>query len=182
MATLAFRPLAVLMLCAASACAVAQGVITERSVKAAFLYKFAAFVQWPETPLSVPDTPLVIAVLGAEDVADELEAVTAGRKLEQRPVIVRRLREPVPLAGIHVLFVGAREKARMEAIARAAQAASVLTVAEWEGALRQGAVLNFLPVDGRVRFEVSVEQAEKAGLKVSSRMLSVAHNVVGGRP
>lgn len=156
--------------------------VTERSVKAAFLYKFPGFVQWPASAPAAPDAPIVIGVMGAEELAGELEAITAGRKVENRPIVVQRLRDPQAINGVHVVFLGAREKGRMETVARAARSAGALLVTEWEGALREGAAVNFVLVDGRVRFDIAVAAAEKSGLRLSSRLLAVAHQVSGAAP
>ena len=151
----------------------------EHEVKAAFLFKFPSFVEWPEAALG--GGPLVIGVAGAEDVAAELQQIVPGRSVQGKPVVVRRLREGEPLAGVHVVFLGRAESARLREIVRSAPAQPVLIVCEWEGALEQGAVLNFLRGDGRVRFEVALDNAERRGLRISPRMLAVAQSVKPGK-
>jgi hypothetical protein len=96
-------------------------------------------------------------------------------------VVVRRLREGERPDGLHVLFLGQGQGARLAEIVRQAPAQPLLIVCEWQGALQQGAVVNFLRDEGRVRFEVSLDSAERRSLRVSSRMLAVAHHVVPGR-
>lgn len=156
--------------------------VSERSVKAAFLHKFPGFIQWTGAAAATADTPYVIGLIGADDMASELEVLAAGRRVENRPIAVRRLSPGESFAGVHVVFLGVRERGRIETVARAARAAGALLVTEWEGALREGALLNFVLVEGRVRFEVAVDAAEKNGLRLSSRLLSVAHAVQGSRP
>lgn len=177
------RLLFVLALLAAAASARAQEpAVTEDSVKAAYLYKFPGFVEWPANVLARPDEPVVIGVIGGDDVQVELSALAEARR-PGRPLVVRRLREARDLSGIHVLFIGSRERARAPELIRAAQAAGVLTVTEWEGALRQGSVINFVTTtDGRVRFEISLQPAERSNLKLSSRLLAVAQQVHSTRP
>jgi hypothetical protein len=155
----------------------AQTGVTERGVKAAFVYKFLSYVEWPGSAFAQPDAPMVIGVIGADDLAAELTEVVRGRTVGARPVEVHRLRAADPLTGVNALFIGASEKARIAALARAALARSVLVITESEDALDQGSVINLIVVDGRVRFEVSLDAAERAGLKLSSRMLAVAHLV-----
>jgi len=154
----------------------------EHQVKAAFLYKFAAFVDWPTAAFARPDTPLTIAVAGAEDVAGELAQATSGRIVEGRTVTVLRVKPGDPLSGVHILFVGRTENARLQKWAQTAQPRSVLTVSESEGALIQGSVINFVVIDRRVRFEIALDSAEKSGLKLSSRLLAVARHVHTGSP
>jgi hypothetical protein len=177
------RLLAVLVLAAAASAANAQnGPVTEDSVKAAFLYKFPGFVEWPSNVLARSDEPVVIGVIGGDDVLGELNAIADARK-GGRPLGVKRVKDARDLAGVHVLFIGARERARAGEMIRAAQTAGVLTVTEWEGALRMGSVINFVTTsDGRVRFEISLEPAEKSNLKLSSRLLAVAQQVHSTRP
>jgi hypothetical protein len=156
--------------------------VTEESVKAAFLYKFPAFVEWPAPVLEREDDAVVIGVFGGDDVFAELSLIATARK-PGRPVVVRKLREGSSLAGTHVLFIGSRERGRAPEMLRAAQQAGVLTVTEWDGALRMGSMINFVTgADGRVRFEISLEPAEKSRLRLSSRLLAVAQQVHTARP
>lgn len=150
----------------------ANGV--ERGVKAAFLYKFLGYVEYPQ------DTgPLVVGVLGADDIGAELARITTGRNVGGRAVTVRVLRDGDGLTGLHMLFVGA-DAPRGAALLRAAEQQGVLTVTESDNGLQQGSVINFRLVEERVRFEVSLPAAEKNGLKLSSRLLSVAYHVLKG--
>jgi len=151
----------------------------EQEVKAAFLFKFPSFVEWPQGALR--DGPIVIGVAGADEVAAELQQIVPGRNVQGRPVVVHRLREGEPVAGLHMLFLGRGEAPRLREVVRAAPAQPLLIVCEWEGALEQGAVVNFLSGDGRVRFEVALDAAERRSLRVSPRMLSVAQSVRAAR-
>jgi YfiR/HmsC-like len=177
------RLLALLALLAGALPVYAQDApVTEDSVKAAFLYKFPAFVEWPANVLARDDEPVVIGVAGAADVLAELNSIAGARKTG-RPLVARAVRDASSLAGVHVLFIGARERARSPDLIRAAQQAGVLVVTEWTGALRQGSVINFLTTpEGRVRFEIDLEPAEKSGLRLSSRLLAVAAQVYNVRP
>lgn len=150
----------------------------EQRVKAAFLYQFAAYVEWPPTAFAYPDTPVTIGVLAADGLAAELEKMIVGRTVSGRPVAVRRLKAGEPLAGLHILFIGGPERGRLSQLARPGPA--VLTVTESDGALAQGSVINFIMVDRRVRFEIALDAAEKSGLRLSSRLLAVAQDVRGG--
>ena len=152
-------------------------VSTEPALKAAFLYKFAGYVEWPPTALISADAPFVIAVAGAEDVAAELERAVQGRTIHERRVEVRRLNATNGLRGVHVVFVG-RGAPGARAILRSAEANGALTVTENDDGLAMGAAINFLHIDERIGFEVSLEAAERAGLRISSRMLAVARRVV----
>jgi len=163
-----------------NAVSAAERTPLERSVKAAFLYKFAGYVEWPQGTLPQPASPLVIATVGADDVAAELEHAVAGRTVNDRAVAVKRLADGESVAGVHILFIGSTERVRIASWIRAAQIYPVLVVTEGENSLALGSALNFVLHDGRVRFEAFPEAAERKGLKLSSRLLGVAVSVRQG--
>lgn len=177
---------------AALACALAVAVPAaaqtvavplERAVKAAFVYKFLAYVEWPATSFDSADTPLVIGVQGADDIAAELQQIVAGRAVGDRPLQVKRLREGDAVAGLHVLVVGRSEAARIAPLARALQGRPTLVVTESPAGLNAGSMINLVvAADGRVRFEVALDPVERAGLKLSSRLLALAQAVRAGGP
>jgi hypothetical protein len=155
----------------------AQREASEASVKAAFLYKFANYIEWPAGTFSAPASPLVIGVIGASDIASELERIVPGRAVNGHPVTVKRVREGEALRGIHVLFIG-KDQASIAHVVRAAQQNGVLPVTDSDRGLDEGSAINFLSAGERIAFEVSLEAAEKSGHRISSRMLSVARRVV----
>ena len=177
----------VLMLAAAAlpAAAPAQddAASLERRVKAAFLYKFPAFIEWPEGAMAKPDVPLTIGVIGDDAMAGELAQIAANRPAEGRPLVVKKLKSGEPLAGLTMLFIGREDAARLPQIARAAQGQPVLIVSDSDGALQQGSIINFVISGGRVRFEIALEGATARGFRLSSRLLALAQNVrTGGTP
>lgn len=147
-------------------------------MKAAYLFRFLSFVEWPQSSFLRPDSPIVIGVLGDEAVLEELRGIVPGRVVQGRPVAAARLREGASLAGVHVLFVGREASAQL---ARLAPMKGILVVSDSERGLDQGAVVNFVRDEGRVRFEVAVDAAERRELKISSRMLAVASSVRPGK-
>jgi hypothetical protein len=171
----ALRTAFLTLACLAPALAAAQA---EHEVKAAFLVRFLGFVEWPEGAFARPESPIVIGVLGSDEVLAALQDSTAGRIVQARPVAVRRLKEGEPLNGVHLVFVG---RPASSALPRLGNPPGVLVVAETEGGLDRGATINFVRREGRVRFEVALDSAERQGLRISSRMLSVAQNVRQGK-
>lgn len=149
---------------------------TAVQVKAAFLYKFGGFVDWPPGAFAAADTPLTIGVLGADALADELERIVAGRNVQGRPVKVRRLKRGETVAQLHVLFVGQGD---IPQDARDAKQ-GLLVVTESEDAPPRGSMINFVTVDDRVRFDVALGPAERGNLKISARLLAVARKVITG--
>jgi hypothetical protein len=151
----------------------------EYKVKAAFLYKFASYVEWPADVFE-PDSPFVIGVAGADALADELAQIVVGRSIGGRPVAVRKLRRSDPVSGLHILFFGRSNRGLPSDVLASAKGRPVLTVTESEDAFALGSVINFVIVDDKVRFDVALREAEQANLKVSARLLSVARKVVTG--
>ena len=152
------------------------GSSVEHSVKAAFLYKFLGYVEFPAAALAGPNAPLTVGVVGADDIAAELARITVGRNVAGRAIAVRVVHDGEPLAGLQMLFVAGAEAARPP-LMRAAQQLGILTVTEADNGLQLGSVINFRQVEDRIRFEVSLEAADKSGLKLSSRLLAVAYHV-----
>lgn len=149
---------------------------TEHDIKAAFLYKFLTYVDWPAAALA-PDSPIVIGVMGSDVLASRLEGIARGRPVRGRSVIVRQIGDGEAEPSVHVLFIGARADTVLERQVAWAARRSVLLVTETQGALRRGAMINFVTEEGRVRFEVSVAAADRAGLKLGSGLLGVAREV-----
>ena len=150
----------------------------EYRVKAAFLYKFGSYIEWPSGSFARADTPVAIGVMGADALADELAQIVAGRNVNGRPVLVRKLRPGGPIAGLHVLFIGRADSGRLPEILAAARGRALLTVTESEGGLELGSMINFVVVEDKVRFDVAPPPPESGNLKISARLLGVARKVV----
>jgi hypothetical protein len=169
-----------LALAAGAALAQSQelGLARASAVKAAFLYKFGTFVEWPPGAFESAAAPLVIGVYGDEAVAADLEQVTAGREVDGHPVRVRRIREFDDLPRLHILFAGGARESRVREVLAAARG-PVLTVSDGSSGERLGAVLYFVQQEGRVRFGASPEAATARGLRLSAKLLAVAFEVEG---
>jgi len=154
----------------------------EYQIKAAFLYKFAGYIEWPDEVFTDAGSPLVFGVIGADQLADSLELLVRDRKVYSRPIQVRRLQADTPVTGVHILFVGQSVSQLMEPLLPDVVSRSVLTVTETTTVRSKGSVINFLVVNDKVRFDVSLQPAELGRLQISSRLLQVAHNVINGPP
>jgi len=155
----------------------ASGEASETRVKAAFLYRFPHYVEWPASAWAKADSPYVIAVVNDDEIAEELQKISAGRPIGNRPVTVQKLQPGESLSNAHVLFIGDSERARQAQWLKQAAGQAILVVTETDGALAQGSIINFRIAEERVRFEISLDAADKAGLKLSSRLLSIAISV-----
>ena len=163
----------------AAASALGQGERgLETQIKAAFLYKFGGFVEWPAAAFTRPDSTFTIGVVGADGVAAELERLVAGRTVHGRAIAVKKLKRGEPFAGLHLLFIGQTEASRLADILAAAKGQPMLVVTETDDALARGSMINFITVDDKVRFDVALPQAERGQLRISSRLLAVARKVI----
>jgi len=152
------------------------------AVKAAFLYRFAGYVDWPEDiAAQAPQAPFTIAVLGDDGVVRELQKLLPSHMIKNHPAEVRSIRRIQDLGDAQMLYIPARHRGDLHTLLAGLATKPVLVVTDEEGGLDDGATVNFLLVDRRVRFEVSLGAAERSGLKISSELLSVAARVQGGR-
>lgn len=158
----------------------AAASVGEDRVKAAYLFRFIGYVEWPATSFPKADTPYQIGVMFADEVADELQAIASTRTVNNRQIVVRKLQGNELPGGLHMLFIGAGERGRQTQFLRQLQQQPVVLVTEFEGALAQGSMINFRLIDDRLRFEVGLGPAERSGLKFNSRMLGVASSVIKG--
>lgn len=151
---------------------------SEERVKAAYLFRLLNYVEFPPRSGERAAAPYVVGVLEDEIVADDLAQLAAGKQVNGREVSVRRLAEGSALHGVDVLFISRSQRARQPALLKQLRSAPVLTVTETAEALEQGSIMNFRIVDGHVRFEISLPAADKAGIRLSSRLLALAIKVV----
>jgi hypothetical protein len=172
-------------ICAAAICsqamtpALAAGSYSEDAVKAAYLYRFAGYVNWPDDrPSGVPFT---IGVVGSPGVARELRRLLPGHSINSQAVQVREISAPGELNGARILYVGAGHADFLRSLVPPPGGHSMLLVTDEEGGLNAGSALNFLTIDRNVRFEVSLTAADRWGLRVSSELLGVAVRVLGSR-
>lgn len=159
---------------ASSAVAAEQVAALEQQVKAAFLFRFGSYVEWPEQTFADPESPLTIGVVDSDGLVDELVRVIANRTVNGRSVAVRRIRGSEVPSNVQVLFIGQGTAGQSAEILRQAQRRPILTVTESDAGLTEGSVINFVVVDKRVRFEVSLEAAERNRLRIAAPLLSVA--------
>jgi hypothetical protein len=156
----------------------AQSGSMEYAVKAAYLFKFAPFVDWPTGAFASATSPFVVCVAGTDPFGSALDKAVNGQRVGDHPVTVRRLARVDSARGCHILFVGAtRGQTPAEAL-RTVRGAPVLTVAD-QGAGAQGAIIRFVVRDNRVRFEIDTEAAASNGVNISSKLLSLALNAGG---
>ena len=149
----------------------------EYLIKAAILYNFAKFTRWPDTAFADAQAPLRLCVLGADPFGDAL-ATVEGKRVGQRTLRTVHITRTGEAKGCHLLFVSASEEPHLQQILGAVDGQPMLTVADWPGFANAGGVINLKTVQDRSRFEVNVAAAERAGLKLSAKLLRLASVVV----
>jgi YfiR/HmsC-like len=146
---------------------------SEYEVKAAMLYNFARFVDWPPQFLPEPPAPLVLGVLGPDPFGPILESTLRGVTVNGRPIEVRRFATLAELKICHILFISADAKS-LPLVFETLEKSGVLTVGDTEKFARHGGVIGFTLNENKVHFEINLDAAERAGLKISSKLLKLA--------
>lgn len=153
--------------------------VSEYELKAAFLYNFAKFVEWPAAAFKDSNDPIRICVAGKNPFGRALENAVQGKLIEGRGLVVDEISDLRQATACHILFVGASERKRVLTILdTAAAGCGILSIGDIEGFAAQGGVANFKLEEGRVRFEINVAAAYQQHLRVSSKLLSLA-KIVG---
>jgi hypothetical protein len=153
---------------------------SEYEVKAAYLYNFGRFVDWPQDAPPVRASDFAICVLGDDPFGRALDSTISGEKIDGKSVIARRVAKIEEAADCRVLFIGIVESAQVKAILSTLGKSSILTVSDEPQFVREGGMVQFVLVDGRVRFEINLGAARQAGLSLSSDLLKVAVGVRQG--
>ena len=152
----------------------------EFQIKAAFLYNFTKFIEWPAETFPDGEVPITICTLGESPVGVALQYVK-DKSVKGRALITKRLQSVRELHPCHLLFVSSTEKERLSEILEVLKDSSVLTVGEIEGFTQSGGIINFAIRKNRIRFEINADAAMQAGLKISSKLLKLATVVRHGR-
>ena len=149
---------------------------SENEVKSAYLYNFGKFVEWPAKATSVGEF-FPICALGDDNFGSTLETIIAGESINDKKVLVKRVANPQDAVGCRILFISSSEQNQLKEILAALDNTSVLTVSDMPQFTRRGGMIQFVVEAKKVRFEVNLTSAERAGLTLSSQLLKVAVNV-----
>ena len=147
---------------------------SEYQVKAAFLYNFAKFVEWPAQAYSKPDSPIVIGVLGKNVFGADLEHTIHNKMINSRPLEIREFHSTEEATNCHILFISPSERDHLSKVLVALQGTSVLTVSETDQFIEAGGMINFVVEENKIHFQINDDAAKKSGLKISSKLLSLA--------
>ena len=147
---------------------------SEYQVKAAFLFNFAKFVEWPPETFAGETSPLVIGILGDNPFGTDLERTVAGKLINNRPITIRSFPTAAEAANCHILFISSSEKKRLPDIIQSLHGTAVLTVGETDQFIASGGMVNFVQEASKIRFQINDDAAKAARLKISSKLLTLA--------
>jgi hypothetical protein len=147
---------------------------TEYQIKAAFLFNFAKFVEWPPEAFIDRTSPIVIGILGENPFHDDLARMIRNKTVDEHPLEVKQLHSLSEAANCHILFISNSENARLPEIIKGLKGTRVLTVGEMDHFTENGGMIHFVLKAAKVRFEINKEAATSAGLKISSKLMSLA--------
>jgi hypothetical protein len=151
---------------------------SEYNVKAAFLFHFAQFVEWPAEAFKEAGAPLTYCTIGDDPFHGALDQALNGKTVGAHPLRVAHLREPNEALNCKVLFLGAAEKKRFAEALAGVNNLPVLTVGETEHFVDEGGIIGFCLEENKIRFEINLRAAAKAKLKVSAKLLALAKTVI----
>jgi hypothetical protein len=153
----------------------------EYQIKAAFLFNFAQFIEWPADALTNTDVPFRIGILGDDPFGTALEDTVQGETIHSHKIIVQRSREIGDLKNCQLIFIDKSEKNRVADVLSELDSKPTVTVSEIDGFARNGGVINFYLEEKKVRFEINPVAAQNDGLKISSQLLSLGKIVQPAR-
>jgi hypothetical protein len=158
--------------------AAAEGPVSkENQVKAAFIFNFLKFVEWPAGKFQDINSPMVIGVAGKGPIRAALDEAVKGRKLNGRELIVKTVEAPEDAKAVHLLFVNATEDSRLDVLLPACESASVLSVGESELFGKRGGMILFTLEGDKLRFEINMDAATAAKLNVSAQLQKLARSI-----
>ncbi len=153
--------------------------LTESEVKAAYIFNFAKYIEWPDSAFSSTNTPIIIGVLGSDPIGENLRTAIAGKLVNGRAFELRQAKLDAGLAACHILYLPATERTSFADLAPLLRDYPVLTVSDADAFILQGGVIGLVKRGGNIRLQINLDAANAAGLKVSSRLLTLADQVKG---
>jgi hypothetical protein len=150
---------------------------TEYQLKAAFLFNFAKFIEWPTQAFTNKTSALVIGILGENPFHDDLARMVQNKLVDEHPLKVMEIKEfhlPADMTNCHILFVSNSEKERLPEILDALRGRPVLTVGESDNFIESGGMIRFFLEQTKIRFHINQDAATKSGLKISSKLMSLS--------
>jgi hypothetical protein len=155
----------------------AESPLPEYQVKALFLFNFAKYVEWPAEAFPSPNSPIILGIVGEDKFGSNLKKAVEGKTINGRAIVIRQIEKERDLLSCRILFVSDSEKVRWPELRTLINTRPILTVSEIEEFAQQGGAIGFIKKDNRIRLEIDLAAAGRAGLQLSSKLLSVADMV-----
>lgn len=152
----------------------AGGGYSEYELKAAYLLNFSKFVEWPNEEEAGETKPFCVGILGKDPFKRNMEKIVAGKTAKKRPIVIRRGNELSDVENCEIVFITTTDRRELERVIKILERDHALTVGESEQYMKAGGIIRFTLDKGKIRFEVNIDAAERAGLKISSKLLSLA--------
>jgi len=149
----------------------------EYELKAAMLYNLTRFIEWPPSAFPDPQDPIILCILGRDPFGSSLTSIVSQQTVNGRPVLIRHSHNDKDVGGCHVLYISSSERKTTAQIFSTLKGSGVLTVGEMAQFAARGGMIQFSLEDQQVRFDINLEAASRAGLKISSRLLLLARIV-----
>ena len=156
-----------------------ERAVSEYEVKAAYIYNFAKFIDWPMNAFSTKGAPINIGIIGDNEFGALLENIVKDKTVKEHAIQVHLIKWPADLHTCHMVYVGSSEQKRFRQIVDSLQGYPILTITEVEESSQAKGIMNLFVEGGKVQFEVNIALAEKAQLKISSKLLRLARGIVG---
>ena len=147
---------------------------SEYQVKAAILFNLTKYVDWPPESFGEAKSPIVIGILGQDSFGDDFKRMVEEKTINGRKLLLKRLAWGEDLKKVHVLFVSASERKRFPELIEKLKGSSVLTVGDSDAFAQSGGIVNLATKDNKIRPQINLAAAEHAGLKISSKLLSIS--------
>ncbi len=145
----------------------------EYLIKAAFLFNFTKFVEWPPEAFKDGSSPVNLCILGKDPFGEALRSIR-DKTVKGRRLSVRYVSRSEEITGCHILFIGASEKENLRQIMGFLKGSPILTVSDTEKFVERGGIINFIMVENKIKFEINPDAAQQCGLKISSQLLKLA--------
>jgi hypothetical protein len=151
-----------------------DSIPTEYEVRAAFLFNFIKFVEWPEEVFKDSLSPIILGIIGHDPFGKSIDTMIKDRTIQSRKIIIKRFPGIEDYEQCHVLYVGFNEKRYQVAVLKPLEGTPVLTVGDLDDFIRLGGMINFIITGNQVGFEINLDAVEKSRLEISAKLLKLA--------
>jgi len=146
----------------------------EYQVKAAFLYNFTRFINWPPTAFTAPDAPFVIGIVGNDPFGTYIEEIVAGEKVGDRKIIVQHYQDVKEIGNCQIIFIHLSESSKVKEILTALESHNILAVSDIDNFAKLGGQVRFFKESNKVKIQINMEAAKRSQLEISSKLLRIA--------